>query len=511
MKKDNLTEGSPLHGTQMITINNISKQFPGVKALDQVSFNVKKACVHGLVGENGAGKSTIVKILSGVYCDYDGEVLVDGKPINFHNVSDARESGIATVFQELTVVKDLTIAENIFLGREPLHAGVIVDRKHMRAKCLEVISFLEEPLDINEKVGNLSVASQQIVEICKALVLNAKVIIMDEPTSSLTEKEVAQLYTIIDKLRARGVTILYVSHKLVEIFRICDEITVFRDGKHINTVPTHETTTNQVIQMMVGRDLNMLFPERLVQPSSEILLSVDGASRKGEFTDVTFQLHRGEILGFAGLIGAGRTELAKALFGATRLDSGTVSIAGKEYGQFNHPRDALTKGISYLPEDRKGEGLFLKFPIKENMTVAILKSLKLHRRQSLSKERDTVLKYAKDLQIKMVSIDQIVEMLSGGNQQKVIVGRLLLTDTDVFIFDEPTRGIDVGAKYEIYKIMNELTAQKKGILFISSELPEVLGISDRIVCMKEGALAKIFSREEASAELIMEVLAGGGN
>ena len=493
----------------MITVTSVSKNFPGVRALDQISFHVKKARVHGLVGENGAGKSTIVKILSGVYTDYDGEILVDGTPIAFRSVSDARERGIATVFQELTVVKDLNIAENIFLGREPLRAGCVVDRKHMQEQCLDVMSFLEEPMDINEKVGNLSVASQQIVEICKALVLNAKVIIMDEPTSSLTEKEVVQLYSIIEKLRNRGVTVLYVSHKLAEIFTICDEITVFRDGKHIKTVPTSETNTNQVIQMMVGRELHMLFPERVTSPSKEILLSVDHAGRKGEFKDVSFHLHRGEILGFAGLIGAGRTELAKALFGATRLEEGSVSIAGKEYGHFTHPRDAITHGLSYLPEDRKGEGLLLQFSIIQNMTLAVLKMLKLYKQHSINKEQKLVSEYAKNLQIKMVGIHQIVEMLSGGNQQKVIVARLLLTNTDVFIFDEPTRGIDVGAKFEIYKIMNELTAQGKGILFISSELPEILGISDRIVCMREGSLTRIFTRQEASAESIMKELAGG--
>lgn len=480
-----------------------------MKALDSVSFHVNKASVHGLVGENGAGKSTIVKILSGIYGDYDGEILVDGMPISFRSVNDARQCGIATVFQELTVVKDLSIAENIFLGKEPLKWGCVVNRSVMREKCLEAMSFLDEPLDLYEKVGDLSVASQQIVEICKALVLNAKVIIMDEPTSSLTEKEVVQLYKIIEKLRERGVTVIYVSHKLVEVFKLCDDITVFRDGKHVRTVRKNETDANQIIQMMVGRDLHMLFPERTAKPSEEILLSVEHATRNEEFDDVSFNLHRGEILGFAGLIGAGRTELAKAVFGATVLDNGTITIAGKNHGRFTHPREALNNGISYLPEDRKGEGLLLKASIKENMTLSVLRSLRLHARRAGKREKDIVTKFAKDLSVKMVGIEQVVEMLSGGNQQKVIVGRLLMTDTDIFIFDEPTRGIDVGAKYEIYKIIYELTAKGKGVLFISSELPEVLGVSDRIACMRDGKLTKIFTREEASAESIMRVLAGG--
>lgn len=499
----------PILVKKMIVVQNVSKQFPGVRALDEVSFNVKKGHVHGLVGENGAGKSTIVKILSGIYSDYDGEVLIDGKQIEFHSVRDARESGIATIFQELSVVKDLNIAENIFLGREPIKFAGVVDCSYMYRRCREVMDFLDEPMDVEGKVGNLSVASQQIVEICKSLVLNPKVIIMDEPTSSLTEKEVLQLYKIVDQLKERGVTILYVSHKLTEIFRICDDITVLRDGKHIGTVQTQDTDTNQIIQMMVGRTLKMLFPERSVKPSNEILMSVRNATRTGEFEDVSFDLHKGEILGFAGLIGAGRTELAKALFGATKLEQGNVSIAGEEFGHFSHPREAFDKGLSYLPEDRKGEGLLLQSSIKENMTLAILKRLHLFRWHSERRERELVDKYADDLQVKMVGIDQIVEMLSGGNQQKIIVARLLMTDTEVFIFDEPTRGIDVGAKYEIYKIMNELTEQGKGILFISSELPEVMGISDRIACMREGRLVKEFTHDDVGPEAIMRVLAGG--
>ncbi len=493
----------------MIAVQNVSKEFPGVRALDEVSFNVQRGHVHGLVGENGAGKSTLVKILSGIYTDYDGEILVNGSPIAFHSVRNAQDCGIATVFQELSVVKDLNVAENIFLGREPLKAGGIIDRALMNKRTREVMEFLDEPMPVNEMVGNLSVASQQIVEICKALVTDPKVIIMDEPTSSLTEKEVAQLYKIIEQLRSRGVTIIYVSHKLAEIFAICDAITVLRDGKHIDTVPTSETDTDGIIQMMVGRTLKMLFPPRSVKPSDEVLLSVREISREGEFEKVSFDLRKGEILGFAGLIGAGRSELAKAIFGATRLEEGEIEINGQETKIFTHPREAFQNGLSYLPEDRKGEGLLLEASIKENMTLAILKKLKLAKRRSERRERRLVKKYAEDLQVRMVGIDQIIEMLSGGNQQKVIVARLLMTESSVYIFDEPTRGIDVGAKFEIYKIMNELTEQGKSIIFISSELPEVLGISDRIACMREGQLVRIFSQTEANPEAIMRVLAGG--
>lgn len=493
----------------MIKICNVSKQFPGVKALDNVSFSIEKGHVHALVGENGAGKSTIVKILSGIYTDYDGEIMIDGVPVSFHGVLDARQNGLATVFQELSVANDLSIAENIFLGREPTNALGIIDRSLIAKRCEELMSFLDEPFDLTRQMGELSVASQQIVEILKALVLDAKVIIMDEPTSSLTEKETQQLFKIITKLKSQGVTILYVSHKLVEVFAMCDRITVLRDGKHIDTVSTDRTDVDSIIQMMVGRNLTMLYPKRSVEQSDEVLLSVRGATREGQFKNVTFDLHKGEILGFSGLIGAGRTELAKCIFGANTLDSGNIEHNGQAIRPYNHPSQALANGISYLSEDRKGEGLLMHSNIKENMTIAILKKLHLHRWGSKKSERAIVQKYADDLKIKMVSIDGIVEVLSGGNQQKVIVGRLLMTDANIFIFDEPTRGIDVGAKYEIYKIMDELTAQGKGIIFISSELPEVLGISDRIACMCDGVLTKIIPAKEASPEAIMKILTGG--
>ena len=492
----------------MIAIENVSKSFPGVQALDQVCFTIRDGEVHGLVGENGAGKSTLIKILSGIYPDYEGSIRFDGAARRFTAVHEAQAGGVATIFQELTVIRELSVAENIFLGREPVRPGGRLDWNAMWSKSREVLSFLDAPLDPRAQVGRLSVANQQLVEICKALVLNSKVIIMDEPTSSLTEHEVRQLFALIRRLKERGITILYVSHKIGEIFAICDSVTVFRDGRHIATVDRHATTQDQVISMMVGRSLSMIFPLRTSR-RGEKLLSVRGAGRSGEFQDVSFELHEGEILGFAGLIGAGRTELARALFGAASLSSGEVILHGRSIGRFKHPSRALALGVAYLSEDRKREGLMLELSIRENMSLAVLRRISRYLFIRRRRERELVDSYINKFKIKMNSMDQLVESLSGGNQQKVVISKLLMTEARVFIFDEPTRGIDVGAKYEIYKIMNDLTAEGRGILFISSELPEVLGVSDRILCMREGRLAREFTRAEADPEAVMRVLTGG--
>ncbi len=492
----------------MIVVEKISKSFPGVKALDNVSFTVNDGEVHGLVGENGAGKSTFIKILSGIYPDYEGRILINGTPIRFNSVHDAQKNGVATIFQELTVIHELSVMENIFLGREPLKFGGIIDWDNMRRRSEEVLSFLGVQLDPGMLVGELSIANQQIVEICKALVLDAKIIIMDEPTSSLTEHEVERLFALINKLRERKITIIYVSHKIEEIFEICDTITVLRDGKHIGTLKRDRTNPNEIISMMVGRSLETAFPKRTSRPG-ELILSVRGLTRYGEFEDVSFDLHRGEIIGFAGLIGAGRTELVKAIFGATKLDKGEIILHGEKTGPFLHPQYALSNGLAYLSEDRKGEGLMLQLSVRKNITLSILKKLSKYSFIKYKNEKSIVEDFVSRFRIKLASIEQVMESLSGGNQQKVVISRLLLTEASVFILDEPTRGIDVGAKYEIYRIMNDLTAEGKGIIFISSELPEVIGISDRILCMREGRLVRTFSREEATEEDIMRVLLGG--
>jgi ABC-type sugar transport system ATPase subunit len=492
----------------VISIEHVSKSFPGVKALDDVTFSIRTGEVHGLVGENGAGKSTLIKILSGIQGADEGGISVDGAPRRFTSVHDAHRSGVATIFQELSIVRELSVAENIFLGREPVRLGGVIDRDVMLRKSAEALAFLDARLDPRTVVGTLSLANQQIVEICKALVLDSKIIIMDEPTSSLTAHEVRQLFQLIAKLKAQGITILYVSHKIEEIFEICDTITVLRDGRHIGTVEKTATTPDEVIRMMVGRSLTTMFPPRQAS-SGETLLSVSGAGRAGEFQDVSFELHAGEIVGFAGLIGAGRTELARAIFGAVPLETGQIVLAGRPQKPFSHPQRALGQGVAYLSEDRKGEGLILQLSIRENMSLSILKKISRGLFLDAARERALVGSYAESFKIKMTGMDQLVESLSGGNQQKVIISKLLATESRIFIFDEPTRGIDVGAKYEIYKIMGDLTAQGRGIVFISSELPEVLGISDRILCMREGRLAGQFARSEATPEAVMRVLTGG--
>lgn len=492
----------------MIEIVNVSKYFPGVRALGGVSFEVKTGAVHGLVGENGAGKSTLIKILSGIYLDYEGNIRIDGRQVKFKSVLNAQENGVATIFQELTVIQELSVSENIFLGREPQRIGGIVDFEFMNKRSCEVLDFLGAEISPEDIVEDLSVANQQLVEICKALVLDSKIIIMDEPTSSLTDQEVGCLFSLIEKLKNKGITILYVSHKLDEIFKLCDSITVLRDGRHIDTVPRDKKSPDDIIKMMVGRSMNSMFPARDAKVAG-VLLDVMGITKKNEFANVTFNLHKGEIIGLAGLIGAGRTEVAKAIIGASKINSGSISIAGEAPIIFDTPGKALSAGIAYLPEDRKGEGLMIELSVRENIVVSILKKIKKLLLIDRIEESKKVSSLVEQLKIKITDTNQIIETLSGGNQQKVIISRLLLTESEIFIFDEPTRGIDVGAKYEIYKLMNALAEEGKGIIFISSELPEILGVSDRIYCMREGILVKEFNREEADPEKIMFVLTGG--
>jgi len=492
----------------MISIQGVTKEFPGVRALDGVTFDVDRGDVHGLMGENGAGKSTLIKILSGVYTDYSGNISVNGKPVHFSSVNSAQKNGVATIFQELSIVPELSIAENIFLGREPVKFGGLINWKQMNKDSVDVLKFLDVHINPKTAVGELSIANQQIVEISKSLVLDSSIIIMDEPTSSLTEHEVRKLFILIRRLKEKGITILYVSHKLEEIFEICDTITVLRDGKHVGTKRREDTNRDDIIKMMVGRSLEMLYPVRRSE-KQELLLSVKNLTKKAEFKNISFNLYGGEIIGFAGLIGAGRTEMAKTIFGTSLYDSGEIILKGVTDVCFRHPAEALAQGVAYLSEDRKGEGLMLQLTIKENMSISILKRIASRIFINKKLEGDLITSYSRRFRVKMVSTDQVVESLSGGNQQKVIITRLLMTESQVFIFDEPTRGIDVGAKYEIYKIMNDLTAHGKGIIFISSELPEILGISDRIFCMRDGEIVREFDRSEADPEKIMNVLSGG--
>lgn len=486
-------------------VENISKRFPGVKALDNVSFRITSGEIVGLVGENGAGKSTLIKILAGVYTNYSGTIYVSNKKVNFTSPTDAQDNGIATIFQELTIIPELSVAENIVLGREPLKAKIFLNKSVIYKKSKEALKFLSSSIDPHEKAGNLSIANQQIVEICKALVLDAKVIIMDEPTSSLTKIEVNQLFKVIKKLKKDGKSILYVSHRIEEIFEICDSIKVLRDGKLVNSEKKRSASPNNVVKMMVGRSIKNIYPF-IKTHAGKIVLSVKNLIKDGEFKDVSFNIREGEIVGFAGLVGAGRTEVAKAIIGITHPDGGTIQVFGKKLKNFSHPRKALNAGLAYLPENRKEDGIFPMLTIKENISLSSLKLCTKLGIFNQKKESNLVNKYINDIRIKTTGQDQVMETLSGGNQQKVIISRLLATKSKIFIFDESTHGIDIGAKYEIYNIIKALVAENKAIIFISSELPELIGIADRILLMRRGELVKEYNKDEANAENIMQVL-----
>lgn len=493
----------------IVDIVSVSKSFPGVKALDRVSFSISKGKIHGLVGENGAGKSTLIKIIAGVYTEYEGDLYISEKKVKMLSPTDAQDNGIATIFQELTIIPKMSVAENIFLGRELLKSKVFMDRSTIKKKSSEVLNFLlGRSIRPNQIAERLSVANQQLIEICKALVLDSKVIVMDEPTASLTRNEVVQLFSLIRKLKESGKTILYVSHRIEEVFEICDSITVLRDGKNVGTLKKEEASPDKVVKMMVGRSIETVYPTRNTQ-IGDILLSVKDLSKKDEFKNISFNLNAGEILGFAGLIGAGRTELAKAIIGVSPPDSGSIHIFGKKSRFFSHPRKALSRGLSYLSEDRKKDGLFPLMSVKENISLTVLnKCSNFSFVVNSRKEISLVDSFISKIRIIATSRDQQVENLSGGNQQKVIISRLLSTKSRIFIFDEPTRGIDVGAKFEIYNIMNTLTSDGNGIIFISSELPELMGVSDRIMLMRSGELVKEVKGDKATAEEIMQVLSG---
>jgi ABC-type sugar transport system ATPase subunit len=493
-----------------LSVAALGKSFPGVRALDGVSFTIPRGTVVGLVGENGAGKSTLIKILSGVYPDYDGEVELSGTPVSFASPLEAQLAGIATMFQELTLVAGLSVTENVFLGREIVAGPLgLVDRKAMRERTASIIAQLGVDIDPDGLVGDLSIANQQLVEICKALVLDSRLVIMDEPTSSLTQYEVEQLLGVIRALRETGRSILYVSHKLDEIFAICDQVAVMRDGRYVDGYPIGEASIGRIISDMVGRELTEVYPT----PNGEIgeeLLSVDSLTRRGEFTDVSLSVHAGEVLALAGLVGAGRTELAKAIIGSSAAEAGALRVAGK-VGHFAHPQDAMAGGVVYLSEDRKGEGLLLDHSIGDNIVLSVLRKLSRLGIVDRKQRDDTISSGMRDLRVKASNGQVTVSSLSGGNQQKVVLARLLATDARVFILDEPTRGVDIGAKAEIYRIIVGLTAEHRGVILISSELPEVLGLAHRVALFRDGRLVRTLSRAEADPATIMNVLTGAAS
>lgn len=495
--------------SDLLVMSNIHKSFPGVKALDEVSFSLKAGEVHALIGENGAGKSTLMKILTGVYKMDEGEILLEGEAVHINKTIDAQNLGISIIYQEFNLFPHLTVAENLYIRREPRKlAKWIIDDKAQRQKTREMLAEIHLDLDPNRKVNTLSVAQQQMLEIAKALALNAKIVIMDEPTSALTDAEIENLFRIIHELKRRKVGIVYISHRLEELQHIADRVTVLRDGKFVGTVDYKETSVRELVRMMVGRELGDYFPERTAKPS-DVLLEVHGLTRKKVIEDISFNLHRGEILGVAGLMGAGRTEMARALFGADHVDSGEILLEG-ELIQIKSPFDAIRHGIGYLTEDRKRDGLTMGLNVKENIALASIKDFtKWGGRMDDGRIGEVSKEYVDQLQIKTPSLNQLVKFLSGGNQQKVILARWLCKGTKILIFDEPTRGIDVGAKREIYNLMNQLTADGHAIIMISSELPEILGMSDRILTMHEGKVAGITDRASATEESIMYLATGG--
>ena len=482
---------------------DVSKNFPGVHALKNVSFRLRPGTVHALMGENGAGKSTLMKCLIGLYQMNGGKVLLRGEEVHIKDPAEATKRGISMIHQELSTVNERSVAENLFLGRPPLKAGLFVDHKAMYKQAEELLAEFSMPIDPYEKMGNLTVAKMQMVEIAKAVSYNSDIVIMDEPTSALTTKEVEQLFGIIASLKAKGVAIIYISHKMEEIFRISDEITVFRDGMMVGTGAAGDFDIHSLIKMMVGRNLDEMYP-KIDCEIGEVVMRVEHLSAGNAFSDVSFDLRRGEILGFAGLVGAGRTELLETLFGLRRKTDGKIYIKGRE-AQIRNPADATRYGLAMLTEDRRRTGIIPVSSVKDNIIVANLKAYvtKLRFINKRRMQRDAE-EYIGKLNIKTSGADVRVQDLSGGNQQKVLVARWLLTNPEILFVDEPTRGIDVGAKAEIHSLITQMANDGKAIIMVSSEMPEVLGMCDRVLVMHEGKMTGILSREEATQERIMQ-------
>ena len=490
----------------IVQMEHITVEFPGVKALDDVQFSLERGEVHVLLGENGAGKSTLMKVLSGVYKRNAGTVFVDGQEVVFAGTKEAMAAGVNIVHQELNLIPYLTVAENIFLGREPKNGGVIA-WKRLFQEADDVLHRLNVNLNPKAVLKTLSVAQQQMVEIAKCVSQNSKVIILDEPTSSLTDKEIDALFRIIEDLKAQGVGIVYISHRFDEIKRIGDRATIMRDGHYIDTVSIKETSIEAMIHKMVGRELSDMYPKVQV-PIGEVVFEARHFSTRDKLNDCSLTIRKGEIVALAGLMGAGRTEFARAIIGADPITAGEVYLNGQKL-RIRSPEDAVRQGIGLLPEDRKHHGLVLGMSVEENITLASLKKTLRSGVVSKKAENEFSMKYVEAMRIKTPHLRQKVKFLSGGNQQKVVIGKWLMTDCKVLIFDEPTRGIDVAAKAEIYRIMCELAGQGMAILMISSELPEVLGMSDRVVVMSGGSVTGEMARSDATQEKIMHLATGG--
>jgi len=489
-------------------MRGISKAFPGVQALDDVSLEVGRGEVVALVGENGAGKSTLIKILSGCYRADAGTTVLDGQQLGHYSPRQAQDLGISVIYQEFNRAPTLSVAENVFVGREPRTRLGLVDFRQMHADAQVILDSLHLPLDSRRIVGSLSVAEQQMVEIAKAISFQAKIIVMDEPTAVLTEHETATLFQLVRRLRDQYVSVIYISHRLEEMFEVADRVVVLRDGRRVGSMPIAEATVEKVVRLMVGRELTEMFHKERIE-WGEPVLEVRSLSRAaGKVRDVSLTVHAGEIVGMAGLVGAGRTDIAQAIFGVDRYDRGDIQVCGRPV-RIRSPLDAIRAGMGFVTEDRQAQGLFLVLAVRENMSSASLGRLSTADFVQFASERQLVASLIDQLRIRTPSQEQEVQYLSGGNQQKVILARWLALRPKVLLLDEPTRGIDVGAKAEIYALMGELARQGVGILMISSELPEILGVSDRVLVVRRGSIVAEFDRDEATQEAIMHRATGG--
>ena len=494
----------------LVELKGVTKRFPGVVAMRNMSLQIRPGEIHGLIGENGAGKSTLIKVLTGVHIPEEGTIFIEGNKVSFKNPNDAAAAGIACVYQELNIVKLLSVTDNIFINKALKKKGSpFLEYTKMHEVAHEAMLSLGQDIDVKKECGSYGMGIQQMVEIAKAVLIDAKLIIMDEPTSSLGEKEVEQLMKTVRSLKEKGIAILFVSHKLEELFELCDRVTVMRDGEHILTKNTDELDNDSLISAMVGRTLDNQYPKVESETGTEAL-RVEHLNSAGVLRDVSFHANHGEILGFAGLVGAGRTETFRAVFGADPYDSGEIYVNGKKV-TIKSPKDGIRCGMAFLTEDRKGQGLVLSQSVRTNLILSnmrnCVKGLFFDEKQIDQLAEETI----SDLKIKTPTADEVVGQLSGGNQQKVVIGKWINTDADIFIFDEPTRGIDVGAKVEVYNIMNRLVLAGKCVIMISSELPEIIGMSDRVIIMREGRVMGELSKKTdvLNQEIIMKAAWGG--
>ena len=483
----------------ILTLKNITKEFPGVKALDDVTINIERGTIHGLVGENGAGKSTLIKILAGIYQPNKGEIILDGKPCRFNSPIEARRAGISVVHQEIKLAEPLSVAENMFLGNVQLKNG-LVDWKGMRRRAREIVEDLGMDIDINAQVSSLTVAKKQIVEIMHAINNNSRILIMDEPSAVLTDRELEVMFRIVKQLRDEGITIIYISHRLDEIFGLCSNVSVLRDGCHIDTIPVASVDRQGLINMMVGREMGQEYPKEVGNVGGTIL-EVKNLSR-GILQDISFEVKSGEVFGISGLVGAGRTELARAILGIDKPESGEVYVRGKKV-HYRTFADAIRDGLGLIPEDRKLQGLVQIMSVKRNTTLVNMKRVLRAGVISSSLEEKLSKEYADKLHVVTPSMETEVQYLSGGNQQKVVIAKWLFQNSEILFLDEPTRGIDVGAKAEIYRLINRMAKEGKTIIMISSEMPELLGMCDRIMVMHEGHKMGELNAAEATQEKIM--------